>query len=348
MRRTLFIIASIVVSAVFLYLALRNVPISDILTRLKEANIFWIGVAFVLHALGQWTRAVRWSGLLDFKLPSMRAFHIINIGFLLNQLPLRAGEFARMVLATRSKVPLMTAATSVVLERMMDTLLVVILLVVTVSRLPSAPPEVTTTVKIFGIAVVVAFAVLVLFARFPALGHRVVGIVEGILPFLKRFNLTRLLDHVLDGLKPLTHWRSALHAIVWSLIAWAISTATVYALILSLGINNIILVPGNNGVDTLSLSILGLCLAALSIAIPVSVASIGIFESAVQIAGRAVGLSGTPALDATALSLGFLFHGVNIFGYAIWGVIGLLVTGISLGDVMNAQKPDSEIAEPTL
>jgi uncharacterized protein (TIRG00374 family) len=243
-------------------------------------------------------------------------------------------------LATRSKVPLITAATSVVLERMMDTLLVVVLLVVTVSRLPSAPPEVTTTVKIFGIAVVAAFAVLVFFARFPALGHRAVALVERILPFLKRFNLTRLLDHVLDGLKPLTHWRSALHAIVWSLIAWAISTATVYALILSLGINEIVLSPGNNGVDTLSLSILGLCLAALSIAVPVSVASIGIFESAVQIAGRAVGLSGTPALDATALSLGFLFHGVNIFGYAIWGVIGLLVTGISLGDVMNAQKTE--------
>ena len=338
MRRTLFIIASVLVSAVFLYLALRNVPISDILTRLREANIFWIGVAFLLHALSQWTRAVRWSGLLDFKLPSMRAFHILNIGFLLNQLPLRAGEFARMGLATRSKVPLFTAATSVILERMIDTLLVVILLVVTVSRLPSVPDAINTSVKIFGVAVVAAFAVLVFFARFPALGHRAVGIVERILPFLKRFNLTQLLDHVLDGLKPLTHWRSGLYAVGWTLISWAVSTATMYALVLSLGIN---------GVDTLSLSILGLCLAALSIAIPVSVASIGIFESAVQIAGRAVGLSGTPALDATALSLGFLFHGVNIFGYAIWGVIGLLVTGISLGDVMNAQKTDSEITELT-
>lgn len=338
MRRTLFLIASVLVSALFLWLALRNVPISDILVRIREANIFWIGVAFLLHALGQWTRAVRWSGLLDFKLPAMRGFHIINIGFLLNQLPLRAGEFARMVLATRSKVPLFTAATSVVLERMIDTLLVVILLVVTVSRLSTVPPDITRAVNVFGIAVVAAFAVLVFFARFPAVGHRVVGLVERILPFLKRFNLTRLLDHVLDGLKPLTHWRSGLHAVGWTLISWAVSAATVYALVLSLGIT---------GVDTISLSILGLCLAALSIAIPVSVASIGIFESAVQVAGQAVGLSGTPALDATALSLGFLFHGINIFGYAIWGVIGLLVTGISLSDVMNAQKTESEIAEPT-
>jgi len=338
MRRTLFLIASVLVSAVFLWLALRNVPINDILVRLREANVFWIGVAFVLHALGQWTRAVRWSGLLDFKLPTLRAFHILNIGFLLNQLPLRAGEFARMGLATRSKVPLFTAATSVVLERMIDTLLVVILLVVTVSRLPSVPPFITSSVTFFGIAVVAAFAVLVFFARYPDAGHRVVGIVERILPFLKRFNLTRLLDHVLDGLKPLTHWRSGLFAVGWTLISWFISAATVYALIQSLGIT---------GVDTISLSILGLCLAALSIVFPVSVASIGIFESAVQVAGQAVGLSGTPALDATALSLGFLFHGVNVFGYAIWGVIGLLVTGISLSDVMNTKQSESEIAEPT-
>jgi len=338
MRRTLFIIASVLVSALFLWLALRNVPISEIVARIREANLAWIVVAFGLHALGQWTRAVRWSGLLDFKLPAMSAFHILNIGFLLNQLPLRAGEFARMVLATRSKVPLFTAATSVVLERMIDTLLVVILLVVTVPRLSRVPAEVTTAINIFGLAVIAAFAVLLFFTRFPAIGHRTVAFVERLLPFLKRLNLIRLLDHVLDGLKPLMHWRSGLHAVGWTLIAWAISAATVYALVQSLNIT---------GVDTLALAILALCMAALSIAVPVSVASIGIFEAAVQLAGQTVGLSGTPALDATALSLGFLFHGVNIFGYAVWGFIGLMATGISLGEVMSARKTDSEVTEPS-
>ena len=335
MRRTLFIIASVLVSALFLWLALRTVPLTDIVARIREANVFWIAVAFGLHALSQWTRAVRWSGLLDFKLPVMQAFHVLNIGFLLNQLPLRAGEFARMVLATRSKVPLFTAATSVVLERMIDTLLVVILLVVTVSRLPSVPVEITTTINIFGLAVVAAFAVLLFFTRFPAVGHRTVALVERLLPFLKRLNLNRLLDHVLDGLKPLMHWRSGLHAVGWTLISWAVSTATVYVLVLSLNIT---------GVDTLALAILGLCMAALSIAVPVSVASIGIFEAAVQLAGQAVGLAST---DASALSLGFLFHGINIFGYALWGVIGLLVTGISLGEVMTAQQTEPDAAEPT-
>jgi uncharacterized protein (TIRG00374 family) len=335
MRRTLFIIASVLVSAVFLWLALRNVPFQDIVARIQQANFFWIIVAFGLHALSQWTRAVRWSGLLDFKMPVMQAFHVLNIGFLLNQLPLRAGEFARMVLATRSKVPLFTAATSVVLERLLDTLLVVILLVVTVSRLPSVPLEITATINFFGLAVVVAFALLLFFTRFPAVGHQTVSLLERLLPFLKRLNLNRLLDNVLDGLKPLMHWRSGLHAVGWTLISWAVSTATVYVLVLSLNIT---------GVDTLALSVLGLCMAALSIAIPVSLASIGVFETAVQFAGIAVGLASN---DAGAASLGFLFHGINIFGYALWGVIGLLVTGISLGDVMTAQKNEPEIAETT-
>jgi uncharacterized protein (TIRG00374 family) len=340
MRRTLFIIASILVSALFLWLALRNVPLSEIVTRIREANLAWVVVAFVFHALGQWTRAIRWSGLLDFKLPTMTSFHILNIGFILNQLPLRAGEFARMGLATRSKVPLFTAATSVVLERMIDTLLVVIALVVTIVRLPSVPEAMNTSAKIFGIAVVAAFMVLVVFSRFPALGHKTLTVVERILPFLKRFNLGRLLDNVLVGLKPLTHWRSGIHAVVWTLIAWGCSAATVYSLIQSLNIS---------GVDTVALTLLTLSMAALSIAVPVSMASIGTFEYAVQLAGQAVGLSGTPALDATALSLGFLFHGVNLFGYAVWGSIGLLAMGISLGDVMTAQKAEAEsgAVEPT-
>ncbi|MBZ0280063.1 MAG: flippase-like domain-containing protein [Anaerolineae bacterium] len=332
MRRTLVIIVSILVSAVFLVLALRDVPLAEVWSNIQQANPVWIIISLFSVLAGNWTRAVRWNGLLDFKIPHMQAVHMMNITFLLNQLPLRAGEVARSLLATRSGVPFVTAATSVVVERMIDTLFVVIVLTFAVSQLPTAPESITRIAGLFGIAVIVAFIVLIFFARYPGVGHKTLELVQRILPFLKRLPLAKLLDNVLEGLKPLTRWRSGVHAVVWSLISWAFSFFTFYCLQRALNIPEL-----DPNVNPLLMSFLGVGLAAFSIAIPFTAAGIGPFELAVSEAGRAAGMQ--PNL---ATSLGFLFHGVNIIGYAIWGGISLLAMGVSLSELMNAPKEAPE------
>ena len=85
-----------------------------------------------------------------------------------------------------------------------------------------------------------------------------------------------------------------------------------------------------------TVAVLGVGLASFSIAIPVSIGSIGPFEAAVRVSGEAVNMS--PVL---ATSLGFLFHGVTILGYAIYGTIGLLAMGVSLSEMTGRAKPDT-------
>ncbi len=332
MRRTIFLIASVVVSGFFLWIALRGVDFQQVLQSIQQAEIGWIIVSFIGITAGLWTRGVRWRGLLDFKPALLKTCHILNLGFLLNLLPLRVGEVARSILIMREGVPVVTAATSVVLERLIDTLLVVIMLVFSITNIPNTPPEIIQPTTIFGAAVVFAFAVMVFFARFPKLGHQVLATVEHVLPFLKKLGMDKLFDQLLDGLKPLTHLKSAIFAIVWTLICWAFSILTLYALIRALNITD-----GNGAPLTESsrmlLTILGLALAALGNAVPISVAGIGPFEATILLAGQTIGIP-----KESAISLGFLFHGVNILGYAVWGIIGLLATGVSLGDVMNGGR----------
>lgn len=336
MRRFLFIIASVLVSALFLWLAVRDVPLDKVGESISQANLLWVLLALVSITVGNFTRAIRWRGLVDFKVPLIQSFHIMNITFLLNNLPLRAGEVARSLLATRSQVPVVTAATSIIVERMLDTLMVVVMLLAAVSSLPTVSPTITTTTTLFGVAVVVAFAVLIFFARYPVVGHKTLDLVERFLPFLKRLPLRKLLDNILDGLKPLTNLRSAVHAIGWTLISWAISLVTFICLEVAIGVPQ-----AHPEINLLQMSVLGISLASFSIAIPVTVAAIGPFELAVSEAGRAVGMQ--PIL---ATSLGFLFHGTNIIGYAIWGTVGLLALGVSLSDVMSARKKDEEPQRP--
>lgn len=318
------LIASLVVSALFLWLALRDVPLADVLESIRQANPVYILLSLGSITLAMFTRAIRWRGLLGNRIPLGRAFYILSITFLINQLPLRAGEIARSLLATRSGVPVMTAATSIVVERLLDTVMVVVLLAIGLSRLPDAVPAATQLAALFGVAAVAAFVILILFARYPRFVHRLLETLEARVGFLRRLSLRRLADNVLDGLQPLTDWRRAAHAMGWTVIAWMVSLTTFYLLELAFNVTT---------VDRLLMSVMSVTLASFSIAIPVSVAAIGPFESAVRLAGETLHLD--PVL---ATSLGFVFHGVSILAYAILGTLGLLVLGVSLGDVMSGRK----------
>lgn len=336
MRRAIFIIASVAVSGLFLWLAVRDVNLDEVFTNIRQAEFGWILLSMIFISFGLWLRGVRWYGLLDFKAPLLQVCHILNLGFLLNLLPLRVGEVARTLLVTRAGVPVVTAATSIVLERMLDTLLVVILLVIAIARIPNAPPEIIRPTTLFGVAVVVAFLVMIFFARFPVIGHKTLEFVERLLPFLKRLGMDKLFDQVLDGLKPLTHLRSGVYAVAWTLISWFVSFMTLYSLVRALNITDANQVPLDEGTRIL-MTILGLTLASFSVAIPVSVAGVGPFQAAIRLAGTAVG-----AFLPNAISLGILFHGINIFGYALWGIVGLLALGVSLSDVMGRKLPAAE------
>lgn len=319
-RRILFLVVSIIVSAISLYIVLQGVPVDDVVASIQHADVFYLLLGFIFVTLSIFTRGIRWWGLLGFRIPVIQAIHIMGVTFLGNQLPFRMGEVARSLLVIRHDVPVITAATSIVVERLVDMLIVVVMIAGAVSQLSDVPQQVTQSATIFGILAIIGFFILLLFARLPNLPHRILDTILQLIPILRRLPLKTILNHVLDGLYPLTNLRTLLFTVVWSLIAWGASLAVAYFLHLALGIetNYAVSVP------------LGVGLASLSVALPVSVAALGPFEAAIVLTGQLV------AMDSVdAVSLGFLIHGMSVLGYAIWGVIGLLALGISPGSAFT-------------
>ena len=100
----------------------------------------------------------------------------------------------------------------------------------------------------------------------------------------------------------------------WTAVAWLFSLITYYCLHLALGIE----------ADYARSVPLGIALASLAIAVPVSIAGLGPFQGAILLAGQMVGMD-----PIEAISLGFLFHGVTVLSYALWGTVGLLALGVS-------------------
>ena len=335
MRKWAFIIGSVAVSGLLLYLTLRDVPLNLVWETIQRSNLFWVLVSFLSVGGALFTRGVRWRIMLANRITTRTGFYIFSVTMLFNQLPLRAGEVVRVLLATRYGVPAMTAAASVVVERLIDVVTVVVLVAVSLTQIPDVPEAVSRTATIFGALAIVGFAVLIGFAARPSLGHKLAVWLERMLPFLRRFHLQHQVDAVLAGLKPLTNLRIFGGTILWTVIAWSFSLVTFMALERAIDLQ---------GANYLVYAMLAVGLAALGVAVPMTLASIGPFQVAVVVAGELLGVN---PVDAAAL--GLLFHGITLLGYAIFGVISVLGLGVSFQELFNRSSsapvaPDAGIS----
>jgi len=331
MRRIIIVLLSILVSGLLLWGILRNLPLNNVLDSIAQANILLVLLSVGLVVLGIWTRGIRWRGLVRNRVNANQGFLIMGITMMLNVLPLRPGEFVRSLLATRHAIPFVTAATSIVVERLLDTFLAVLLLLVSISQLPEAPSEVTQTTRFFAVASIAGFVLLIFFAHRPQIPHRLLEQVEKWLPLLKRLNLVRLVDHGLDGLQPLAQWQQFGHAVIWTLISWAISLAGFWVMYQSMDI----------AYPQLWLSIfLAITLTSFTMAIPVTLVGLGAFQAAFAVMGSLTGIAQT---DVIALS--FVVQGATMGGYALCGTFGAVIMGISLGDVFAATDKKAPAAK---
>lgn len=120
-----------ILSAGMLYLAFRNVPLTDLAAYLHTFNYVWLIPTIVLVVLTFVLRVVRWQLILNHaqQLDFAQAFHPLMIGFMMNcVLPGRVGELARpIILHQRNKVPLTTGLATVAAERLFDVAFLLIL-----------------------------------------------------------------------------------------------------------------------------------------------------------------------------------------------------------------------------
>lgn len=123
------------VSGVCLWVAFRAVPVDELLASLRSANYWWLLAYPVLGTLLNIIRSEIWRRLLRGRATTTEAFWSYSVGFLVNNvLPFRMGEAARVVaLATRCRIPVVEVATAAGLERLLD---VVSLLIIVVGLLP--------------------------------------------------------------------------------------------------------------------------------------------------------------------------------------------------------------------
>ncbi len=124
----------LIIGIILLWLAFRNVELDSLIAGLKEANYSWLFLSIFFGFLAYISRARRWVILINplGYTPSLRnTFYALMTGYLANLALPRVGELTRCVaLGKKEKMPVDQLFGTVVVERTIDFISLMLILIV--------------------------------------------------------------------------------------------------------------------------------------------------------------------------------------------------------------------------
>jgi uncharacterized protein (TIRG00374 family) len=304
------VFAGVVGSALFTYLAVRDVDFTTFWETLVGSDWWLLGPALVLLELGVYLRAVRWNLLFQpaTRPPQGATLRALLVGYLFNNiLPARAGEAARIVFLHREAgTSRAEALGTAVVERIYDLVSLFLLLFVTTPFVPDVGWFRRAAVLSLALAllIVAATATLVLF------GTRPVSFLLRPFTRLKGVSEARvdeIADRIVLGLAALHRPRLAIPAFALTVVSWLVVAVSFWLVLASFDLG---LGP--------SAGLLVLVTTNLAMVLPSLPAAVGVFEAATLVSLHAYGID-----TSTALGCAVLLHVVNFLPFLVAGYLVL-------------------------
>ncbi len=227
--RNLRLLIGVLISAVFIWLALRGLHLPDVWASLRSAAYWWLIPSVAVYFLAVWARTWRWDYLLRpmKRIPLGRLFPITVIGYMGNNVyPFRAGELLRAyVLRRQEGVAMSSSLATIVVERVFDGLVMLLFVFVALPFAP-LPSDTIRLVVILGSAIFLG-ALLVFFAV-AAVPSRFMQVAEWLavrlLPERFRGPILDFAGRFVVGLAALRSGRGLVMIFATSVIIWLLET----------------------------------------------------------------------------------------------------------------------------
>ncbi len=220
----------VLVSAVFLWWALKGLKLEDVWQNMRTANYWWLVPSVAVYFVGVWVRTWRWDYMLRplKHIPVRRLFPVVVIGYMGNNIyPFRAGEVLRSyVLRRREDVPMSASLATVIVERVFDGL---VMLVFVFAALPLAPipSEIIQSMVVW--ASIAFLGALIVFFVIAAVPERILRLTkwvsERFLPKRLHAPLLDVAEKFMFGVASLRSFRNVVMIFFSSIIIWLLETA---------------------------------------------------------------------------------------------------------------------------
>jgi uncharacterized protein (TIRG00374 family) len=314
---SLLLSAGLLISAGFTYFAIRGVDFGLVREALAGSNYWWLAPALGALALGVAVRALRWQLLFrrETRPPYLAVANALLVGLFFNSiLPARAGEAARVVVLNQQQgTSRVEAVATVVLERALDILCLLLLLFAIAPVLPSVSWLQSAVAVAVGLAASLVVVAWVL-ARW---GDRPLRVA---LRPLVRLRLVgggraeRAAANFARGLAGLREWRLLAAGLVLTTLSWVLLGLSMWCVLIAFDL-------GLSPVAGLFVAIA----VNIGMILPSSPAAVGVFEASVLVALSAYGVS-----KEQALSYALVVHVLNFVPFIIVGALVLQAHAIAL------------------
>jgi uncharacterized protein (TIRG00374 family) len=290
------------VSALFLYLAFREVDFGQMWDSLKNANYWYLLPATLIILFSHFLRAFRWRYLLD---PVQRAhtpslFSALIIGYGANMvIPAHLGEFLRAyVLSQKQKIPMGSVFATIVMERIIDvfSLLVIMFLAVLIHPFPE---WVVKSGYIMLAAALGLFVFLILFKRFPKRAETLLHILLKPVPDRIGSGIEKSTHRFFSGILPLKQWSDYVIVALLSVCIWIC-----YGFVFYMCFQAFDFIEAYNFPWYAALILL--VITTISVVVPSSPGYVGPYHYLCQVS---LGMFAVP--ESSALSYATVVHGVN-------------------------------------
>lgn len=225
----------LIISGLFLYLALRGLHLEDFLDSLAGTNFWWLIPGVLMYFMGVWVRAWRWHYLLRPVKPvsTKTMFPIVAIGYMGNNIyPARAGEVLRaVVLKRRESVPISASLATIIAERVFDGVIMLAFVFLNLPELARLTADsgfvgdIRTVALVGSAAFIGALAIFLWAAMYPSTAMKLVNtLVRRLVPSQFQEKTLALVDRFLGGLESLRSPRDVLMVFITSFVIWLLET----------------------------------------------------------------------------------------------------------------------------
>ena len=288
----------------------------QVLSALKQVNLFWIAPVLVLLLVSLMTRAAAWRTILKNRISFGKSFLILNAGYFVNTiLPFRIGEVARAFLLIPSGFTFWEAFPTILLERMFDIVFAVCLFLTGLTFVLNFTQGIVYA-AILGGLVLVGFGVLFFLVKNQ---RQVLVRLEGVsLSWTKaQAWLIKQLRAIFSGLIVLNDSRQLRKTFTFMFLSWGIAILYQYLLLKAF-------IPDAR----LIWAVFALGALALGVSVPSSPGNIGLYEASITLALTAFGVDRSAAFTYALTS-----HILNLAMTTLFGSFALVREGYALRDI---------------
>jgi glycosyltransferase 2 family protein len=307
---------------------LHSVDLPELGRQLAATQWWWVAPAVAVGPLGLWARAIRWRYLFPPRLQPAGLVPANMIGYMANNiLPLRAGELVRVYVAARhlraerglaAGESLGLAAATIVVERVLDSLTLVLIMAVLIFVIPVPAALQYAGAVVLALDVAAAGALVALVIT-PERTRRVLARLTRRWPRLAR-RAGRGLDMALLGLEGIRTRAHLGPLAAWTVFVWVLGAFGAWALLRAVHLD-LTLVAGWTV----------MAFVGFGVSIPSAPGYVGVWHAAAVLALAIFGVS-----QAVALGYAVLYHASQFVPITLIGWLFLLREHVSLGEATRA------------